>query len=265
MRAWVVNTSDRLLFSHVSSAGTNIRTHFSTSIAKVPAWKQPDGEVQEEWLKEISDKRPYFWSEDGPREKETLLNHMRKWKRTGIRKIHFRCFSHILCFDQDTYNILTKMKALALSDIPRLDGELQWPLPFKGLKTEPTIHLLGPQASFMNIPVAETVAGVRRHLKTFLSTQLDWVRTASVGIADGPRRTQFLWVPASSVGRIIGKGGSGLKYLREHHECQVIIYPFHGPEEVKDGKMISVVGKKDKLEVAKQVIWATVVDESRTL
>jgi KH domain len=258
VRAWVVNTTDRWLFAHVSSAGTNVQTHFSTSVAKVPAWKMPCEKVEEEWIAQLSGDRSYFWSEDNPREKETLLKHMRQWKRDGLHRAYFDYYSHILCFDSATFEILTKMKALA-AQVSSGRGQRS-PSPGEGPKdsvVDPKIFLLGPVKSF-NVPVAETIEWVKTHIKRFLAAEFDWVRPPK-GIADGPKRTLFLWMPPLRAERIYGKNGRRLKYLEETDQCRIYI-PRYSRDEEKRGKMVSIVGRNeilDKVESSIQLLVDT--------
>jgi KH domain len=232
-------------------------------VAKVPAWELPGRPVLENWITELSGTRSYFWSEDGPREKETILNKIREWKRCGLRPVHFKSYSHILCFDKATYVILMKMKALAQSPLA--------PPPSSSLKDEPeqqspsgkgsnsvdsTIHFLGPQESF-KVPLAQTVDGVKTNIKNFLITQFNWSRPPhDMGIAGGPFRTQFLWISADSIGKIIGKGGARRKSLEEESKCRIIIGR-QNPDEEAYGRMVAIVGKIKAVEKAKGLILDT--------
>jgi KH domain len=263
IRAWTVNTTDRWLFGRVSSAGTNVRTQFSTNVAKVPAWELPGRPVVENWITELSGSRSYFWSEDGPREKETILNKIREWKRCGLRQLHFTRYLHILCFDKATYVILMKMKALAqdpLAPPPLASEKTDKEQPLSSGKdskiVDSTIHFLGPQESF-KVPLAKTIEGVKLNIKNFLITQFNWVRPPNnMGIADGPNRTQFLWIQSGSIGRIIGKGGAKRKSLEEQSKCRIIIGR-QSPDEEVYGRMVAIVGKMAAVEKAKGLVLET--------
>jgi KH domain len=267
IRVWTVNTTDRWLFGRVSSAGTNIRTHFSTNMAKVPAWELPGRPVPENWITELSGSRSYFWSENGPREKETILNKIREWKRRGLHLSDLKTYSHILCFDKATYVILMKMKALAqdpLSPPPPSSekGEHeQQSASAKGPNTvDSTIHFLGPQESF-KVPVAQTMEGVKTNIKHFLVKEFNWSRPPNnMGIAGGSNRTQLLWIPSDSIGRIIGKAGAKRKLLEDQSNCRIIIVR-QSPGEEAYGRMVAIVGKIEAVDKAKGLV----LEASRTV
>ena len=248
IRAWTVNTTDRWLFCHVSSAGTNVKTHFSTSVANVPAWELPGRPVLENWITELSGPRSYFWSENGPGEKETILNKMRQWKRCGIREFHFKRFSHILCFDRETYVILMKMKAL-------VQNPLASATPSSDSSTvDSVIHFLGPQKSF-KVPLAQTVEGVKTNLKNFLIKEFNWIRPLR-SITGGSCRTQLLWISSDLTGKIMGKGEATRKTIEEQSQCRIIIERRRLDGDMY-GRTVAIVGKMAAVEKAKGLIWET--------
>jgi hypothetical protein len=160
-----------------------------------------------------------------------------------------------------------KMKALAQSPLApppppsslssEKDEPEQQSLFSKGLNTvDSTIHFLGPQRSF-NVPLAQTVDGVKTNIKNFLTTQFNWSRPPhDMGIASGPFRTQFLWISSDSIGKIIGKGGARRKSLEEESQCRIIIGR-QNPDEEAYGRMVAIVGKIKAVEKAKGLILDT--------
>lgn len=119
---------------------------------------------------------------------------------------------------------------------------------------DPTIHFLGPQESFQE-PLAQTIEGVKTIIKNFLSTQFNWNRPPK-GIADGPNRTQLLWISSDLMEKMVGKGGVRRKSLEEQSKCRIIIGKQNLDEE-EYGRMLAIVGKIKAVEKAKRLVLET--------
>lgn len=155
--------------------------------------------------------------------------------------------------------ILMKMKALAQDPLrmpasSAKDEQAQQPSAGKGSKmVESTIYFLGPQKSF-KVPLAQTIEGVKQNIKNFLITQFNWARPPNnMGMADGPNRTQFLWLSSDSIGKIAGKGGARRKALEEQSRCRIIIGR-EFPDEEANGRMVAIVEKMEAVERAKALV-----------
>lgn len=77
-----------------------------------------------------------------------------------------------------------------------------------------------------------------------------------MGIADGPSRTQLLWISSDIMEKMVRKGAAKRKSMEEQSKCRIIIARQDSDEEAY-GRMVAIVGKIKAVEKAKGLILET--------
>ncbi|TAQ90369.1 hypothetical protein B7494_g1320 [Chlorociboria aeruginascens] len=190
LRAWTMNTQKRWLFQRVQSVGLTIPTDFTKSILEAEKCdtKKAHLPASKSAISAISGQESYFQTDD-PDEKGLILKEISAHVTQGLFKSHFQRYEHVLCFDEDSFELLEKMKKTLVdkTETKKVISKIQhikncdWKIPEEEITEEELLRIAG------KLKVA---------LKGFLKKEFEWEKPA-IGIANGEWRTLF--VPVGDV------------------------------------------------------------------
>ena len=243
VRTWTANNQGPWLFGRVASAGLYVESEFRRNGGKLVEDEilQPS---QQPALKKAVDTlagpRDYFFSEDGPKEKETICNIIKQQKRQGIHANNFFQYHYILCFEQDVVDALQQLSNIAQKTDPTKTS------------TSRILLLPGCEHLLSKTPFKPFVGPMRVALKNFLASELNWTRP-NHKFANGPFRTRFLCIKtANQKTAIVGENWANLKKLSKLSQCRIHV-SFRSKEL---GWVVAIVGPKAALPKAERLVKA---------
>jgi len=184
--------------------------------------------------------RSKFRSRDFPSEQDKLAYRMRYKSPSEFKKQYLELFQYIICFDQKSYEEVSRKSSGQQQKI--MSDPQVWCLPL-GLD-----HLVGKK---LDDDEAITAAKkIKSEVEAFMRNILGW-KVPDRKLVGGDRRTLQIPIDRRGRGAIIGEKGSNIKDLRQKSKCAIQIF-----DEGLDGagSLIIATGQvEDLLWVEKKV------------
>ena len=243
VRTWTANNTGHWLFDRAGSGGIWVNTDFSKVALKKYATKpflHTHVPASDAAITALAGPSGYFASIDGPKEKETILNRIRKHSSTGIRKGSFTTFDYILCFDKYTRTSLEELygyaQKLGSNGGPPFKAKIVMLRNVNQINSKATPDIL-----------IKTATQVKVAIQRFLKTELNWSRpSGGLGMTGGPFRTKEIIVPEKKKELVMSK----LNDIVKQSGCRIHVTISHSLH----GQLVSIIGPMEALPLATTLV-----------